>query len=266
MAATIRLLSTDFDGTLVNHFAEHPVSADFLEILASLRAQGAVWAINTGRALHHIVEGLEEFAFPVEPDYVITSERDVFQKDANGTWVDYGEWNRRAAEVHDELFSKAQPMFDRIIRFLQKETNARFINDNTGIGVVAEDEAEMDRIVTFIDAMRKELPEFHYQRNTMYLRFCHSDYSKGAALAELARLLDIPREQIFAAGDHYNDLPMLDGASAKWVACPANSAEVVKKLVAEAGDCGFIAQREAGDGVADALKAFLAGERLIPKA
>jgi len=257
MAATIRLLSTDFDGTLVNHFAENPVSADFIEILGRLRAEGAVWAINTGRALHHIVEGLEEFDFPVQPDFVITSERDVFQKDAHGQWGDYGEWNRRCAEVHDQLYSKAQPMFDRIIRYLQKETNARFINDNTGIGVVAEDEPEMDRIVTFIDTMRHEVPDFHYQRNTMYLRFCHAAYSKGAALAELGRLLDIPREQIFAAGDHYNDLPMLDGVFAQWVACPSNSAEVVKDMVRKANGHGCVATREAGDGVADALHHFL---------
>jgi HAD superfamily hydrolase (TIGR01484 family) len=258
MAATIRLISTDFDGTLVNHFAAQPVSADFLEVLATLRAQGAQWAINTGRALHHIVEGLREFKFPVEPDFVITSERDVFQKDASGAWVDYGEWNRRCAEIHDELFAKAQPIFDRITHFLQRETNARFINDNTGIGVVAEDEPEMDRIVTYIDGLRAELPNFHYQRNTMYLRFCHTDYSKGAALAELSRLLNIPREEIFAAGDHYNDLPMLDGATARWVACPSNSAEVVKEMVRGAGAFGCVAAREAGDGVADALNTFLA--------
>ncbi|MGC3988589.1 MAG: HAD-IIB family hydrolase [Chthoniobacteraceae bacterium] len=257
MAATIRLLSTDFDGTLVNHFAEQPVSADFIAVLGELRAQGAVWAINTGRALHHIVEGLEEFDFPVQPDFVITCERDVFQKDATGKWVDYGDWNRRCAEVHDQLYAKAQPMFDRIIHYLQTETNARFINDNTGIGVVSEDEPEMNRIVAFIDTMRHEVPDFHYQRNTMYLRFCHAAYSKGAALAELGRLLAIPREQIFAAGDHYNDLPMLDGVFAQWVACPSNSAENVKELVRKANGSGFVAEREAGDGVADGLRHFL---------
>ena len=38
-----------------------------------------------------------------------------------------------------------------------------------------------------------------------------STINLGAALAELARLIDIPRENIFAAGDHHNDISMLDG-------------------------------------------------------
>ena len=56
----------------------------------------------------------------------------------------------------------------------------------------------MDRIVAFIEAAREELPIFSFQRNTRYLRFCHADYSKGAALGELSRLLGISREEVFS--------------------------------------------------------------------
>ena len=73
----------------------------------------------------------------------------------------------------------------------------------------------MDRIVRFIDEARVAHDKFHYQRNTIYLRFCHADYHKGAALAELSRLIEIPRENIFAAGDHHNDISMLDGRYAQ---------------------------------------------------
>src|SRR5256886_10745151 len=65
--------------------------------------------------------------------------------------------------------------------------------------------------------------------NTIYLRFCHADYHKGAALAELARLIDVPRENIFAAGDHHNDISMLNGQVAAMPACPANAIEEVKR-------------------------------------
>ena len=56
--------------------------------------------------------------------------------------------------------------------------------------------------------------------NTVYLRSCHADYHKGAALAELPRLLEIPREETFAAGDHHNDISMLDGRYAAPYMCP----------------------------------------------
>ena len=59
----------------------------------------------------------------------------------------------------------------------------------------------MDRITEFVEQVGSRQPEFNYQRNTIYLRFCHADYHKGAALAELSRLINIPREEIFAAGD-----------------------------------------------------------------
>jgi hydroxymethylpyrimidine pyrophosphatase-like HAD family hydrolase len=88
----------------------------------------------------------------------------------------------------------------------------------------------------------------------VYLRFCHADYHKGAALAELSRLLEIPREQIFAAGDHHNDLSMLDGRYAEFPACPANAIPEVKQAVRNAG--GYVADRECGAGVYDALLYF----------
>ena len=89
----------------------------------------------------------------------------------------------------------------------------------------------------------------------MYLRFCHSDYNKGAALAELSRLLEIPRKDIFAAGDHHNDISMLDGRYAALAACPANASPEVKKAVRNAG--GYVATNEYGAGVHEALRHFM---------
>src|SRR5262249_58625750 len=122
-------------------------------------------------------------------------------------------------------------------------------------GLRAESDQEMDRIVQFIERARKKEPKLNYQRNTIYPRFCHADYHKGAALLELARLIDIPRENIFAAGDHHNDISMLNGDVAGMPACPANAIEEVKAAVRSAG--GYIAQRQHGARVHEALKYFL---------
>ena len=54
----IKLLSTDFDGTLVNHFVSPPVVPELFALLAKLRGEGVFWAVNTGRELSHIEEGL----------------------------------------------------------------------------------------------------------------------------------------------------------------------------------------------------------------
>src|SRR5207253_10741789 len=114
-----------------------------------------------------------------------------------------------------------------------------------------------ERITTFIERARARHPNLDYQRNTVYLRFCHADYHKGAALAELARLLEIRRENIFASGDHHNDISMLDGKVAAMPSCPANAIPNVKDAVRAAG--GYVAQSEYGAGVREALVYFLNG-------
>jgi HAD superfamily hydrolase (TIGR01484 family) len=257
----IKLLSTDFDGTLVNHDARPPVAPGLFDCFAELRRHGVLWAVNTGRALEHIVEGLEEFKFPFAPDYVLTTERHVFRPSGNGLgWDDFGDWNLRCERAHQELFATARPLLESIATFVESRTRGQMIyEDGLPAGLIAGSDAEMDSVVEFIEETRGAgHPAFHYQRNTLYLRFCHMDYSKGAALGELGRLLDISRDEIFATGDHFNDIEMLDGRFAKWVACPGNSTELVKETVRKAG--GHVARGICGAGVVESLDYFFSGQ------
>src|SRR5207248_10415546 len=126
-----------------------------------------------------------------------------------------------------------------------QNTKAQLLYHSEGLeGLRAENEEEMNRIVEFIERARGQDTKFNYQRNTIYLRFCHADYHKGAALGELARLIDIPRENIFAAGDHHNDISMLNGDAAGMPSCPANAIDEVKAAVRGAG--GYVARRDHG--------------------
>lgn len=251
----IKLLSTDFDGTLVNHFAVPPVAPALFDVLAELRSRGVLWAINTGRELHHIEEGLREFSFPIEPDFVLTAEREVFHRGPGGEWQDYGDWNQRCYVAHNELYERSGELLSDVLAFLKRDVKAHPIHEGDRVvGLAAENDEEMDRICEFLERERIRVPGFHYMRNTIYVRFCHEDFSKGTALTELGRLTGISREHIFATGDHYNDLPMLDGRHARWVACPGNSVEAVKETVRVAG--GYIAQGECSEGVVEALRHF----------
>jgi hydroxymethylpyrimidine pyrophosphatase-like HAD family hydrolase len=251
----IRLLSTDFDGTLVDHFANPPVDPALFRMLEVLRGRGVHWAINTGRDLPFVDEGLREFGFPVEPDFVLTAEREVFHRGAGGGWEDFGDWNRRCYRAHDELFTGASGLLEDIARFVRENVSANPIYEGSRmVGLAAETEAEMDRICAFLEQERSRVPGFGYMRNTIYVRFCHEAYSKGTALAELARLMGISREEIFAAGDHYNDLPMLDGCFAKWVCCPGNAVAAVQESVRRAG--GYVARGRCSTGVVEALEHF----------
>jgi len=261
MAGDMRLLSTDFDGTIVSHVSEPILDASCMDLIGDLQAAGAMWAINTGRSVDLLESGLTDFSFPFRPDFILTSERDVFRPGSNGTkWEAFGDWNERCARDHAKLFSSASSVLDEVVDFVNQKTKARIIYEPDGpAGLIAASEEEMDRVTEFIEQARQKQPKFNYQRNTVYLRFCHADYHKGAALAELARLIQIPRENIFAAGDHHNDISMLDGEVAAMPACPANAISEVKEAVRAAG--GYVAGREHGAGVYDAIMYFLNGTR-----
>ena len=236
----IRLLSIDFDGTLVSRVSEPVLDRDCMELIRELQGAGAQFAINTGRSVDLLESGLTDFEFPMRPDFILTTEREVFRPGTNGEkWEPFGDWNDRCARDHAELFSSAKSVLAEVVDFVTQKTKAQLLYHSEGLeGLRAESEAEMDRIVEFIDQARDPGSKFHYQRNTIYLRFCHADYHKGAALAELARLLEVPREQIFAAGDHHNDISMLNGAVAAMPACPANAIDEVKSVVRSAGGRG----------------------------
>jgi hypothetical protein len=260
--ADIRLISTDFDGTLVAHGSDPVLDRDCMRYIEQLQENGVFWAINTGRSVPLLESGLEDFDFPIHPDFILTSERDVFRPSATGKkWEPYGDWNERVARDHAELYHSTQSILAEVVDYVSQKTKARLLYYPGGLeGLVAESEEELDRVTRFIDQARQKQPKFHYQRNTIYLRFCHADYHKGAALAELSRLLEIPREKVFAAGDHYNDISMLDGRFASFPACPANAIPQVKEAVESAG--GYAATRPHGAGVHDALRHFIEkGER-----
>jgi hypothetical protein len=253
----IKLLSTDFDGTIVNHDTVPQVEPEFFDDFAQMHREGVLWAVNTGRVLWHIEEGLRELKFPIEPDFVLTSEREVFHRGPDGRWQDFGDWNARCAQAHDRLFAQAGTLLADIEDFLAKHTKAHPIYEGERlIGLAAESDDEMDHVVDFLARECARVPGFQFMRNTIYVRFCHEAYSKGTALGELARLTGISRDEIFAAGDHYNDLPMLDGRHAAWVACPGNAVDAVKRTVKQAG--GYVAEGLCSAGVVQALRHFRA--------
>jgi HAD superfamily hydrolase (TIGR01484 family) len=259
MSSRIQLLSIDFDGTLVSHVGESALDRQCMELIRELQGAGAVWAINTGRSVDLLESGLINFEFQVRPDFILTTERDVFRPSGNGDkWEAFGDWNDRCARDHAELFSSAQPVLAEVIDFVTQETKARLIYDSDRLeGLAAESEEEMENIAKFIEQARAGHPKFDYQRNGIYLRFCHADYHKGAALAELARLLEVPRDNIFAAGDHHNDISMLDGRVAAMPSCPANAIPQVQTAVRNAG--GYVAEQGHGAGVYEALSYFVNG-------
>ena len=253
--ARLKLLSTDFDGTLIEHGAGVRCSAAMAEVLLHNKRQGGFWAINTGRSLWHAIEGLEEFHSPVPPDFLLTNEREIFHRTREGRWVPEHHWNHTCAERHAELFRKTGDLFEKIRTHTARHPGMNLLEENDEpAGVITSDEKVMEEFVAFLESELAPHPEFSYQRNTIYLRFSHRDYHKGSSLTELTRLLGLARTDVFAAGDHFNDIPMLDGIHAAHTCCPLNAIPEVCETVLRSK--GHIASKPAADGVAEGWHFF----------
>src|SRR5439155_1149449 len=101
MSSRIQLLSIDFDGTLVSHVGEPALNRQCVELIRELQDVGAIWAINTGRSVDLLESGLTNFEFQIRPDFILTTERDVFRRGGNGDkWEPFGDWNDRCARDH----------------------------------------------------------------------------------------------------------------------------------------------------------------------
>jgi hypothetical protein len=82
-------------------------------------------------------------------------------------------------------------------------------------------------------------------------------FTKGLAVREVARRMQVPRESILAIGNGHNDISILDGEAARFTGCPANSEPEVMQAVHAAG--GHIAQERSLRGVIEILDAVTGG-------
>ena len=109
------------------------------------------------------------------------------------------------------------------------------------------DGEEADEILpAYYDAARcSDWPTLVAVRNSIYFRFSHKFYHKGACLEAISNGLGVLPLQIFVIGDHLNDLSMLDRRYARHLACPGNAVEEVKEKVRSQG--GYVASADVAE-------------------
>ena len=268
----IRLLSTDLDGTLIDFRPNLPADPAFFErvVAAKERARGGdafVWTINTGRWWQSLSTEMMVRSFPVSPDWVILMEREIYRIHNGRALGEYG-WNRACEEKHREIFATAEPFFRELRDFIESQTGAELLPDpGSPVALRARTEHEADRISQFAETRLGEWPGLATVRNSIYLRFCHADYDKGSCLRHLQEIVGVPPSATLAAGDHYNDLPMLTRRSAHWLVCPGNAIEPVRSVVLAQG--GYTAGLPFASGVVEGWDALLeqaGAEPLAPAA
>ena len=250
------LFSFDFDGTLVDEEPHPAIHPNFNQFLEYVKANNGLWSINTGRTLFQTLEGLAHHRIQPRPDFIMAKERELYAPGQFNRWVDVGDWNKRCLKDHKRFLKSHKRFFKQVRKFLEGNTHAQYFESpEEPPSIISSTEQEMDEICRYIEEASASDNVLSYQRNTIYLRFAHADYSKGTVLNELARLLEITPDQICVAGDNHNDLSMLNPAVARYIICPANAIPEVHAAVAEVG--GITGQGRASFGVLEGIQRLL---------
>jgi len=256
---TLKLISTDFDGTIHEDFADAPIPVALERRLGELQASGVIWVINTGREMASLMESLARSHVQIRPDYLILVEREIFRND-RGHYVPVEPWNTRCNQDHARLFADLAVELPDLLEGLQSRYDATFYNDPwSPLCAIARTNPQMDAIEAELSAFAGGWPEMAVVRNDVYVRFSHIGYSKGTALAEMQRILGISPEHTLAAGDHLNDLSMLVPPVARYLVAPANAVPAVKQQIQTHG--GWNMEQRTGMAVLAALDRVADGGR-----
>ena len=251
MANPLQLICTDFDGTLHSDYTMPPVPEALQNQLGSLQKAGAVWVINTGRTLEDLRFGLARADLSVHPDYVVVVEREIYRCNED-RFESLTDWNERCAVTQAGLFAGVADRLPDLFDWVNLHFNASVYEDAwSPFCLIARNNADADAIQAHVNTVFADVPELTFVRNDVYGRLSHTAFTKGTALSELARRLQIPTENILAAGDHWNDLSMLHPDHARWIIAPANAIPEVADHIETVE--GYLAKSECGDGVFEGI-------------
>ncbi len=257
----LKLICTDFDGTIHDDRTNPPIAAEFQDLVSRLQVEGVRWVINTGRDLSSLLEEIARSGMHARPDYVVVVEREIYVH-RQAQYVAHQPWNARCEEVHVRLFSKLRDEIPKLFEWVNARFRATVYEDAwSPFCLITEHPDDTETIVRHLEEWSAAWPMLSVVRNDVYARLSHRDFNKGTALREVSQLCGATPESVFVAGDHFNDLPMLKKELAHGLVAPANALPEIKEVVRAEG--GSIATGSAGIGVAAALEQWVNSRPII---
>lgn len=267
MAVPYRLIALDVDGTLLDD--RHELSAGTKDAVRRAGEAGASIVLCTGRGPTETLDVLKELdlsgtVITHNGATTVHSGDNILLHGFSYTIGDIAALIRycRDKGIHYNI----NGVFDLYIDRTTPE--AQYMYDKFGItpipvADVFEHESPIYKCTLFgpveaLDRLTEEWPSIGcslqpIRSDAQFIDVMHPDATKGNALRKLSELLGIPREQVLAIGNYYNDIHMLQFAGLG--IAMANSPEEVKA----AADTTTVSNNE--DGVRAALLQYVLNER-----
>jgi HAD superfamily hydrolase (TIGR01484 family) len=259
--AVIRMLATDLDGTLIGSVNEFPLYDDFRDKVQQLReTNGAVWVACTGRTLSSFRQLLSPMrTMEITPDYAIVRHAYIYSVGRHRWYIPHILWNLRIRYLMwaNELYVRdaIYEWHDMITSVSLGVTTIRRKKDRLCMRFDTEEAAAV--AVNLLEEKVKPYRHLQVFRFKTEVDVRSVPFTKGLALSELARHLEIPPSEVLAIGNGHNDISMMSDNVAKLVGCPSNSEDKVIETVHEAG--GHIASKRSLGGVLEIIDAYQKG-------
>ncbi len=183
MCSPIKLISTDFDGTLFAEFESPPIPQNLQQLIGELQAGGAKWIINTGRDMSSLMESLARAGISIEPDYLVLVEREIhLHKDSQ--YLGLEDWNSACSRSHAELFARVQADLPRIIAWINARFHARIYEDAySPFCLIAGNNGDADAIHDYLTEYSRSVPHLAVVRNDVYARFRATRWKRSRILS-----------------------------------------------------------------------------------
>ena len=224
-----KLLALDMDGTLLR--SDKTISKPTANAIETACNSGKYITISTGRP----IQGLTEYENIIKPDVpVITYNGAMIIKLHSHEVILHRQIDTDSAR---EVLEFGQKFNTTIIVWSDNKLYVNRINDKvqnykllSGIEpiLLTDNETVLNQGITKILWIDDEKKHIEYQSildsqlinrhvsyctsQPVFLEFMPEGVSKASALKQLGELLNIKQEEIIAAGDGYNDLPMIEYA------------------------------------------------------
>lgn len=245
MSLPYRLIALDVDGTLLND--DHELTKGTADAVKQAAAMGAQIVLCTGRGASQAFHLLEELGLS---GILITHNGATTVHSGDRTLLHGFSYSMREAAgvieycrangIHydantvyelyaDKVDEETQAMYDKFNIVANRVEDLGRLEEScykmTLFGTAEKLDrlnAEWDRIGCSLARIRSDI---------CFIDVMHPQASKGNALRQLAEQLKVPREQILAIGNYYNDIDMLRFAGLG--VAMANSPDEVKQAADE---------------------------------
>lgn len=253
----IRLICLDFDGTAVAYDGDitffHPAVVGELNRLGGM---GVEWCTNSGRSKEDQERILRESrirGLRHMPSAILCSEAFIFDKGTDSEYTAREPWNSMALRQLTSFHARVQKLLSPSLAEWQRifEADVRVGPDHTVFCIPGED-ARVDAFCGELSLALDRFSGFVITRNGGWVVVLPENMGKGNVLDLYRRERGFRYEEVLAVGDHLNDISMLDGRAARWVACPSDAQPPVVKAVERAR--GWVAAMPGPLGTAELLK------------